>query len=285
MITSLQNQRVKSIVKLRRRGYRDQRRKMLVEGYFVIQSAVQNQYPLDELYFCPLLFLGNDEFSLIHRVAETGAQVIEVAEEPFRKMAGGRRLGGLLAVAPQIHRSLHGHLVSDGGCYVIAESVESPGNLGSIVRLADGAGADGVVVCDPRADIFDPKAVWASLGTFFSVPILEGSTQQALTWCRENGIRTLAATPHGNVVYTDVDMREAIAIAVGAEHRGLSRLWMEQADVQVRLPLLGQVESLSVTMAATALLYEAVRQRRCGDFLDGRALLPGIRVPFPHSLG
>jgi TrmH family RNA methyltransferase len=119
------------------------------------------------------------------------------------------------------------------------------------------------------------------LGTFFSVPILESSTQQALAWCRENGIRTLAATPHGNVVYTDVDMREAIAIAVGAEHHGLSRLWMEQADVQVRLPLLGQVESLSVTMAATALLYEAVRQRRLGDFLDGRALLPGIRVPLP----
>jgi len=133
------------------------------------------------------------------------------------------------------------------------------------VRLADGAGADAVVVCDPRADIFDPKAVWASLGTFFSVPILESSTQQALVWCRENGIRTLAATPRGNVMYTDVDMREAVAIAVGAEHHGLSGLWMEQADVQVRLPLFGQVESLSVTMAATVLLYEVARQRLLDD--------------------
>jgi TrmH family RNA methyltransferase len=197
-------------------------------------------------------------------VDKSGVQVIEVTEEPFRKMACGGRIEGLLAVAPQIRRLLHEHLAVADGLYIITESIVRPGNLGSIVRSADGAGADAVIVCDRRTDVFDPKAVRASLGTLFSVSILESSSQQALAWCRANGVRVLAATPRADTVYSDVNMREAVAILVGAECGGLSRLWMEEADVQVRLPMLGQVDSLGVVAAATLLLYEAVRQRGLG---------------------
>jgi TrmH family RNA methyltransferase len=179
-------------------------------------------------------------------------------------MLGAGRPQGLLAVAPQIRRSLLDHPADAQGLYVIAESIAKPGNLGAIVRSADGVGASAVIMCDPRTDIFDPKAVQASMGTLFSVPVLESSTPQALAWCRENGIRILAASPHASALYTDVNMREAVAIAVGTEQAGLSAAWLERACIQVQLPMFGQADSLNVAVAATVLLYEAVRQRRFG---------------------
>jgi TrmH family RNA methyltransferase len=262
MITSLQNKRVRTVVRLHKRKYRDRQRKMIVEGYQAITCAVENKYPLDELYFCPPLFLGSNERALLRRAQNNGARVIEVAEAPFRKMTCGGRLDGLLAVAPQIRRSLLAHPPAPNGLYVIAESIARPGNLGAIVRSADGAGANAVIISDPHTDVFDPQAVRASRGTLFSVPVLESSTPQALSWCRKNGIHTLATSPHTSMVYTDVNMRGPLAIAVGTEQSGLSRVWLEQAHIQVRLPMLGRANSLNVAVAATVLLYEAVRQRR-----------------------
>ncbi len=263
MITSLYNQHVKAVARLRQRKCRDGQQRMIVEGYQALVRAVETGYPLYELYFCPAFFAGRDERALLRRAKDNGARVIEVAQEPFRKMCGAGRLQGLLAVAPRIRRPLYDDHPADArGLYVIAESIANPGNLGSIVRSADGVGANAVIVCDPRTDIFDPKAVRASMGTLFSVPILESSTPQALAWCRKNGIRVLAAAPHTNTVYTDANMREAVAIAVGAEQSGLSEAWMEWACMQVYLPMFGQADSLNVAVAATVLLYEAVRQRR-----------------------
>ncbi len=262
MITSLYNQRVKAVAKLHQRKCRDRQQRMIVEGYQALVRAVENGYPLLELYFCPALFVGRDERALLRRVKDSGARVIEVAQQPFRKMLGVGRLQGLLAVAPQIRRPLFDHAADARGLYVIAESIANPGNLGSIVRSADGVGANAVIISDPRTDIFDPKAVRASMGTLFSVPILESSTPQALMWCRKNGIRILAASPHTSTVYTDANMKEAVAIAVGTEQSGLSEVWMERACMQVHLPMFGQADSLNVAVAATVLLYEAIRQRR-----------------------
>ena len=176
-------------------------------------------------------------------------------------MAFRARPEGLLAVAPQRHLQLTDHQPADNGVYIIAEAIEKPSNLGTLLRSADCAGVDGVIVCEPITDIFHPDVVRGSTGALFSVPTFVASTAQTLTWCQRHQIRTLAATPHAQQLYTAVDMEGAIAIVVGTEQYGLSQRWLDEADEQVIVPMLGQMDSLNVSMAATLLVYEAVRQR------------------------
>jgi TrmH family RNA methyltransferase len=260
-IISLQNEKIKNILKLHKRRERDRQQKMVVEGYRALHFALENDYPLCELYICPALFFGKNEAALIERAAMRGVRVIEVAEGPFVKMALRDRPEGLLAVAPQIRHCLAGHRPGPNPLYLVAEAIEKPANLGSLLRAADGAGADGVIVCERGTDLFHPEVMRGSVGTFFSLPTFECSSAEALQWCRHHGLCTVAATPHAKQLYTELDLRQPLAIAVGAEQYGLSPLWLEQADRQVALPMFGQVNSLNVAVAAALLLYEAVRQR------------------------
>jgi TrmH family RNA methyltransferase len=262
VITSMQNSRVKNAVKLRSARHRAQQQKTLLEGYRVILAAVENGYPIDAIFFCPALFLGENEHALIQRAAAAGAHAVEVAEPPFRKMAYRERPEGLLAVAPIVRTALRDHAFKPAGFYIIVESIQRPGNLGSILRSADAAGVHGVIMCEAYTDLFNPDAIRASVGALFTVPTLEASTQEALAWRRKHRISTLAATPHTDRLYTDVDMTQPLALVVGAEQYGLSDTWMAQADLQVKIPMFGKVDSLNVATAATLLLYEVVRQRR-----------------------
>ncbi|HMN27268.1 MAG TPA: RNA methyltransferase [Caldilineaceae bacterium] len=264
-ITSYQNEKIKNVIRLHKRRERDRQNKMVIEGYRALRFALENNYPLYELYICPALFFGKNEMGLIEQAAQRGVSIVEVDEGPFVKMALRERPEGLLAVAPQIRRRLPDHQPRPGGLYLLAEAIEKPANLGSLLRAADGAGASGVIVCDACTDLFNPEVVRGSVGTFFSLPTLEGASVEALAWCRQHGLTILAATPHTERLYTTVDMQQPLAIVVGAEQYGLSRLWMENADLQVALPMFGQVNSLNVAVAAALLLYEAVRQRAAGE--------------------
>jgi TrmH family RNA methyltransferase len=118
-----------------------------------------------------------------------------------------------------------------------------------------------VIICDACTDIHHPDVIRASVGAFFTVPIYQATTAEALGWCRRHHIRTLAATPHTDRLYTGVDMRHGAAVVVGTEQYGLSRCWLNGADEQIKLPMFGQADSLNVAMSATLLVYEAVRQR------------------------
>jgi TrmH family RNA methyltransferase len=186
---------------------------------------------------------------------------MEVATEPFRKMASAPRPDGLLALAPQVRHTLEGYRPRPNGFFLVAEAIEKPANLGAIIRSADGAGADALIVCDPKVDIFNPDVLRASVGTFFTLPLLAAGPKQAHHWCRVHGVLTLAATPQAETLYTNVEMRGPVAIVVGNEQHGLSKEWLCGADVSVRLPMCGQINSLNVAVAAALLLYEVVRQR------------------------
>lgn len=260
-ITSLQNPRIKNVVKLHQNRHRTRQGKFLVEGYRSIKYAVEQRYPLLELYTCPSLFFGKNEESLIQRVADTGTTIVEVDERPFHKMAVRQRPEGLLAVAPQIYRSLPAHLPAQNSFYLIAESIEKPGNLGTILRSADGAGASGVIVCEPRTDLWHPDVVRGSVGAFFAVPFYQASTDDVIAWCRRQYVRTLAATPQAHQLYTETDLAGPVALIVGTEQYGLSATWLRQADAQIKLPMFGSANSLNVAVAATILMYEVVRQR------------------------
>jgi TrmH family RNA methyltransferase len=173
----------------------------------------------------------------------------------------------LIAVAPQKPLSLldmENNLKTQQSApfFVVAEAIEKPGNLGTILRSSDAVGVDGLIVCDRCTDIYNPNVVRASVGTLFTVPVVEASGVETMEWLRRNGIAILAATPSAKKEFTQVDMTKPLAIAVGTEQLGLSALWMDNADIQVKIPMCGVADSLNVAMATTLLLYEALRQRR-----------------------
>jgi RNA methyltransferase, TrmH family len=227
-----------------------------------VKRALDNQVPVTRLFICPALYQGKNEPALVARCAELDVPIFDCAEPVFRKIAYRDRPEGLLALCPQIHRTLADLVLPATPFLVIGEHIEKPGNLGTMLRTADAAGADALIVCDRCTDINNPNVVRASIGTLFTVPIAEASTAETLAWLKNNGIRSLAASPHATKNYTDVDMTQPIAIVVGAEQFGLSDAWMKQADELVRIPMLGQADSLNVAAAATILLYEVVRQRQ-----------------------
>ncbi len=144
---------------------------------------------------------------------------------------------------------------------VVAEAIEKPGNLGTILRSADAAGADAVIVCDRCTDINNPNVVRASTGTIFSVMIVECTTEDALSFLRAHDIKVASATPHTDMLYSETDMAQSLALVLGTEQHGLSDKWLTNCDLQVKIPMLGKADSLNVASAATILLYEAVRQR------------------------
>lgn len=266
VLTSAQNPRIKQIVHLRERKERDLSQLFLIEGYRELLRAVDKKQKIEALFFCPELFLGENEPALIQRISQQGAQVYQCPEQLFRKFSYRDRPDGLVAVAPQFHHQLDDlkrTLTSaDPALLVVAEAIEKPGNLGTILRSSDAVGVDGVIVCDRCTDIFNPNVVRASVGTLFTLPVLETEGEETLAWLKDNRISILAATPSAALEYTKVDMTKPLAIAVGTEQLGLSERWMKNADLQVRIPMHGVADSLNVAMATTLLLYEAVRQRK-----------------------
>jgi len=263
LISSLQNPRVKDLVRLRDRRGRDHDQKLLIEGYRELLRAADAGYPVHELYLCPGLFQGTNEPALIERLRATGTQVVEVTEPVFHKFAYRDRPEGLIGVGPQLHRRLDdlpipAHVPP---LLLVAEAIEKPGNLGTMLRSADATGTTALIVCDPCTDIFNPNVVRASTGTLFTVPIAEAAPDEALAWLRARRVHILAATPHATRRFTDADLTGPVAIVVGTEQYGLSQRWLDACDLPVRIPMLGVADSLNVATATALVLYEAVRQR------------------------
>jgi TrmH family RNA methyltransferase len=261
-ISSLQNPRIKQLVKLRDRRPRDEAGVFLVEGYREIRRALEKKVALREVYFAPECFLGENEPALLAQAEAAGAQLFELTKAAFGKVAYRERPDGLLAVAPQWRRALQDLALSPSPLLLVVEAIEKPGNLGTILRSADAAGCDAVIVCDPVTDIFNPNVVRASTGVLFSVPLVVAESAAVLVWLRAKKIRTVATTPAAEKIYSDADLRGPLAIVMGSEQYGLSEFWLKNADLPVRIPMAGQADSLNVAMATIITLFEAVRQRR-----------------------
>jgi TrmH family RNA methyltransferase len=261
IITSLQNPRLKRLIRLRDRRARDEERAFLVEGYREVRRALEKKVTLDELYFSREWFLGVNEPALLAEAEASGAKIYELSKEAFAKVAYRERPDGILAVAPQWRRKLSDLTMSAKPFILVVEAIEKPGNLGTILRSADAAGCDAVIVCDPVTDLFNPNVVRASTGVLFSVPCVVEESATVLSWLRERGIKTVATTPAAKELYSETDLRGPLAIIMGSEQYGLSEFWLKNADVPVRIPMAGQADSLNVAMAALITLFEAVRQR------------------------
>jgi RNA methyltransferase, TrmH family len=265
-ITSPQNPKIKQAVRLREKRERDESGLFLIEGYRELLRAVEADWNIETLFISRELFLGSNEDALISRLASKKAKVLSCPAALFKKIAYRDRPDGLLAIANQQMLSLKDLSLriknKQNPFLVVAEAIEKPGNLGTILRSSDAVGLDALIVCDRCTDIFNPNVVRASTGTLFTVPIAEASGIEALNWLKAHGIAILAATPAAALEFTQANMNCPLAIAVGTEQLGLSDLWMEQADLQVKIPMCGVADSLNVAMATTLLMYETLRQRR-----------------------
>jgi TrmH family RNA methyltransferase len=253
-IISLQNPRVKHIVKLRddkRQRQRDGL--MLVEGRDEIALALASGAQPEAVYLAPEL--ASTPIDGIQ------AETLTVSRPVFEKMAYRENPDGWLAVFPIPKRGLGDIKLGRPPLVIVAESIEKPGNLGAILRTADAAGVDALLVCDPRTDLYNPNVVRASRGTLFIVPAVQMTNDEALGWLREHRIKILAATPQGRVDYTDTDLHGPVAILVGTEDEGLTQFWLSSADERVRIPMRGRVNSLNVATATALIVYEVVRQR------------------------
>lgn len=260
-ISSLQNPRVKQLVRLRDRGPRDEAGVFLVEGYRAITRAMERGVHPRELYYCRDWFLGGNEDAVLERARAAGAELVELGREAFAKAAYRDRPEGLLAVVAQWRHSPDDLRLGKPPFLLVVEAIEKPGNLGTILRSADAAGVDAVIVCDAVTDIFNPNVVRSSTGVLFNVPVVVSDSVTVHAWLRDKGIRVVATTPDTPHLYTQTDLRGPLAIVMGSEQYGLSAFWLKEANALVRIPMAGQADSLNVAMATIITLFEAVRQR------------------------
>jgi len=215
-------------------------------------------------FYCEQLFRGEEEKKILKGASKQGAEVIPVNSHAFQKMVYREDSFGLLAVARQPNRTLSDIPLGRPPFLVVVEGVEKPGNLGAILRSADAAGVDGVIVCGRSTDIYNPNVVRASIGTVFTVPVVKTTVSDSIDWLKEKGIKTIATTPHAELEYFDAGLGGPCAIVMGSEHEGLSESWLKKAALLVRIPMMGLADSLNLATATTILLYEVVRQRRKG---------------------
>ena len=261
-LTSPANPKIKHVVKLRSCSTREETGEMIVEGFRECRRALDNGYRPRAIFHCPELYLKNEnEAQLVADAERVGADVFTCSRTAFVKMAYKERPDGLLMTGPHVAKRLADLELPPNALVIVTESIEKPGNLGTILRSADAAKVSAVIVCDRTTDIHNPNVVRASTGTMFSVPIVEASSDEALAWLKGKGFKILAATPHAEKLHFEVDLTGNVAIALGAEQYGLTAKWMDGAELRVRIPMLGLADSLNVSAAATILVYEAVRQR------------------------
>ena len=260
-ITSLANPRVKAAARLRDRGERDATGLTLVDGARELLRALDAGVAVHDAFVCRAMAHSADAAEAIRRLRATGARVADVSPAVIAKLAFGDRAEGVLAVIRTPATDLAALQLPPEPLVVVAEDVEKPGNLGAILRSADGAGVDALIAASPRTDPFNPNAIRSSLGTIFAMPLATAPTGDVLAWLRERGIRILAARVDGAALASETDLTGPVAIAVGAEAEGLAPAWSAPDITGIRLPMLGVADSLNVSAATAALLYEARRQR------------------------
>ena len=264
-ITSAANPRLKALATLRRRRGREQTGQTLVEGYDELGLALSAGVRPETLFLCAELMADPArQEDVVEAAAAAGAEVITLSRPAFEKVAYREGADGFLAVVPAVFASPEDLRLPDQPLLLIAEGVEKPGNLGAMLRTSDAAGVDAFVAADPVTDWGNPNVVRASKGTVFSVPVAAAPTAATLQWLSARGVRLVATTPDTETLHTDVDLTGPVAIAVGTEKTGLTDEFLDTADVRVRIPMSGKVNSLNVGTSAAIVLYEAIRQRGTG---------------------
>ena len=299
LITSSSNPKIKTLLALQQKSSaRRERGLFVVEGRRELQHCIDAGFTVDTVFVCGSLFFAPQGGQLppetsgyagplppdggplpltmprvarfLGAVATTAspnsqeAKVFEVDEHVYAKISYREGTEGIIAEVRTPERRLEDIVLPENPLVMVLERVEKPGNLGAVLRSADAAGADAVLVCDPLTDLWNPNLIRASIGAVFTVPCVACSSADAIAFLKARGIRILTAQLQDSSLYYDCDMTVGTALVMGTEATGLTPVWREAADAHIRIPMLGRLDSLNVSVSAAILLFEAVRQRQDG---------------------
>lgn len=260
LITSRTNPLVKEILALRRSARRRRERGLsLVEGFKILELAL-DAASVPEVVLYDGTKMTPEEWALLDRARATGAAVRPVSPSILAKVSVREGPLGCVAAVRITETRLDDLTLSSNPLLIVMEGLEKPGNLGSLARTASAAGADALIAADAQTDVYSPATIHASLGAVFDLPVVLCTTQEAIGWVREAGLAIVATSPDGEQAYYELDLASPVAIAIGNEHRGLSREWLE-AGTLARIPMSGPMNSLNATIAGGIVLFEALRQR------------------------
>lgn len=256
-ITSAQNPKIKMLMALQEKS-RERRDSGLfvVEGRREIGHCIEAGFRLRTVFVCPEIYGAGADFGQ--------AQLFEVSRAVYDKVAYRGGTEGVIAEVEAKYPTLESLKFPTGSkpLVIVLEAVEKPGNLGAVLRSADACGADAVIVCDPLTDIYNPNLIRSSIGAVFTVPTVCCSSEQAIAFLQENGFAILTAQLQDSKLYYDTDMTGPTAIVMGTESTGLTDIWRKAASSHIRIPMLGKLDSLNVSVSAAILLFEAIRQRQ-----------------------
>ena len=271
-ITSLQNPRVKELVRLRQGRKRRQTGEFLIDGQREVHRAMLCHFPVRQIFYVPELVCEEAARWLedLQQNPTGDVTFFEVTPQVFEKIAYGEREDGVLAVADYVETTLDAlwDKVAQKPAATqavpligVIEGVEKPGNIGAILRSADGSGLSALIVAEPQTDLFNPNTIRASLGTIFSIPVCTASSEDVVAFLKSHGLEIYAAIVEGSIPYTEADFTKPAAIVLGSEAWGLTSAFRTEGIHPIALPMLGIADSLNVSTTAAILFYEALRQR------------------------
>lgn len=257
IITSLQNPKIKNILSLEKSRERRKQNLFLIEGTKELGLAIHNGYHIDSVFFCPTI-IGSSE---VLAIVKNDQLMVPVDDNVFGKIAYRESTGGVIALARQKQHSLSSIKLGANPLLLILESIEKPGNLGAVLRTADAAGTDAVIICDQLVDLYNPNVIRSSVGCLFSNQLASASTEQTIQWLKENGILIYCTHLKASKPYHQVDYTKPCALVMGTESSGLSEQWTNHSSQNIIIPMQGKIDSLNVSTAAAIVIFEASRQR------------------------
>ena len=261
-ITSIQNPVIKRLFQLQEKSRARKKEGMfIVEGVREIQLAIKGGFKIEEIYFCPDLF-PETSLEQITNSLDYFPEIVNISTGVYEKIAYRGSTEGLLAVVRNKNLELNDLELQEGNFLIlVAEAPEKPGNIGALLRTADAARVDAVLIANPKTDIFNPNIIRSSVGCVFTTRIAIGTTEQIIDYLQQKKVNIYSAALHAAVNYTEVDFTDSTAIVVGTESTGLSKDWLKNSTQNIIIPMQGEIDSMNVSVAAGILIFEAKRQR------------------------
>nr|WP_294780547.1 RNA methyltransferase [uncultured Flavobacterium sp.] len=257
-ITSVQNPFIKSLVLLQEKSKaRKQTGTFLIEGFREISLAIKGGYEIETVLFLPELVAETE----INKLIQNPFQIIEINKEVYQKLAYRDTTEGILAVAKSKSLKLSDLKLSDNPLIMVVESLEKPGNIGAVLRTADAANLDAVLIANPKSDLYNPNIVRSSVGCLFTNQIATGTSEEIIAFLKEKNINFYSATLQNSTSYHTQDFTTPTALVVGTEATGLTQQWRDEATQNIIIPMQGEIDSMNVSVAAAILIFEAKRQR------------------------
>ena len=259
MITSFQNSAVKNITKLSKSRERRDQNLFIIEGARELSLALRSNYKIESVYVNRELFLKTKYPGVLDEIPKQN--VFEISAAVFEKIAYRENSDGIIALTKPKSHKLTDLQLSENPFLIILESIEKPGNLGAVLRTADAAQVDAVIICDPQTDLYNPNVIRSGVGALFTVQTAVCTSEEALNWLKEQNINIYTAELEAAEYYQNINFKQASAIVMGTESEGLTNFWLNNATKRIKIPMRGKIDSLNVSVSTAVITFEAMRQR------------------------